>query len=156
VRLLKVIGLALVALLVLNVLTWGLVGRGSALSLAPRFFDRFGPYDDLDTLHVFDGYGAEWDDSLSTPGDFSPRQREAFLSGLREVSSVPTLLYHDEVGEPFAEDTVNFGVWINRRYPLAAHVTSAVSTLGYAATYDRWYVWAFGWRPIGRVGMSES
>ncbi len=52
--------------------------------------------------------------------------------------------------------TTSLGAWVNRRFPLVTHVTSAVTTLGYAADYAQWYVWAFGWRPVGPATMGES
>lgn len=145
----KVIGLALIAVIGANVLSWAVVGRGSAITLAAhQFYDHFGTYDDLDTLYVYDGYHGASNDEWSTPGDFATSDRRDLLDHLKELSGATVVVYRDSEGDPFSEATT-FGAWAQRDYPLVAHVASSVTTLGFAADYRRWYVWAFGWWPVG-------
>ena len=152
----KVIGLSLLAVLGVNLLSWAVVGRGSAISLAaPQFYDHFGPYTETDTLYVYDRYTGADNDVVSTPGDVASRDRNAFLARLRESSGVSVVIYRDAEGDPFSE-SANFGAWIDRKYPLAARVTSTVTSLGFAADYSQWYVWAFGWRPVGSFDSAVS
>ena len=148
-RLPKILGLSLLALLGANLLSWALIGRGSAITLAaPQFYSHFGPYTDLDTLYVYDRYTGADNDAVSTPGDFASRDRDDFLMQLRKSSGVREVIYRDFEGDPFSE-AANFGAWIDRKYPLAARVTSTVTSLGFAADLSQWYVWAFGWWPVG-------
>ncbi len=148
-RLPKLFALSLLAVFGANLLSWAAVGRGSAITLAaPQFYDHFGPYTEIDTLYVYDRYAGADNDAVSTPADFASRDRDDFLTRLRESSGVGAVVYRDAEGDPFSE-TVNFGAWIDRKYPLVACVTSTVTTLGFAADFSQLYVWAFGWRPVG-------
>ena len=148
-RLLKVVGFTLAVALAANALGWVFVGRGSAIGLTVRpLYEHIGSHDDLDTVYVYDGYRGASNDEWDTPGDFASGDREDLLAQLQASSGADVVVYSDSEGDPFSE-TVNFGVWVRRDYPLVAHVASSVTTLGFAADYRRWYVWAFGWRPVG-------
>ena len=142
----------LIAIIVgLNLLTWASVGRDRILLQAPRFFDYSCPVIELDTLHVYAGYLEDVESpERSGVGAFSEHSRRALLDSLANRSQ-SIIEYHDTAVEVFPDspEKVHFGVWIDRRYPFYAHLMAGEAALGFGATYDQDWIWAFGWWPVG-------
>ncbi len=138
----------------MNALTWTFIGRGSSLRLAAQFFEATGRSAEGDTLHVV-GSHAQYRGGR-TPLYFSRAERERFLRDLRAAGGVRTVVYHDSVTNVFSADGLYFSAIIDSEMPLVVNVYSAVSTSGYGAAYNRRYIWAFGWRPIGSGRLGES
>ncbi len=148
-------------MVLLNLLTWALIGRTSALGLAASDFDAWGALDGNDTLVVYAHYrGEPEEEGWTEPGDLSDaaRQRiaDAFVShgAGAAVRFRPSSL--DMLPDSLPERHFILAPVVRRSIPLYAHSSAAAYAPGFIATRDQDWVWVFGWRKVGPPALSVS
>ena len=140
----------------MNLATWLAHERESSLVLAGELLDQNYGIGDLDTLFLYSSLSMEDDLDGDEVGDFrASDQRDLFARLARSTGA--HVQYRDiSTDDAFHELEVRFWAWIDRDVPFFVNVTSAESVSGFGCTYQQYWIWLFGWRPIGESVTSTS
>ena len=160
-RILKLSIGAVAAFVLLNFLTWALIGRTSALGLAASDFDAWGALDGNDTLIVYAHYRGESEAaSWTEPGDVSDAGRERIADAFTSSGAGADVRYLlrplDALPDSLPERHFILAPVVRRSIPFFAHSSAAAYAPGFIATRDQRWVWVFGWRAFGPPELSVS
>lgn len=143
-----------VAVLLINLVSWFTAGRDTALLIAVESFDSAGAVVSGDTLYVFTGLVPELEPQKQI-GSISEDVQHQFARRLQAEAGVAVVLLHpgsfeinDSQPITYSDSEAAFFASVERSLPMYAVVQTVVYAPGFVVAHKKTGIWFFGWRLI--------